>query len=164
MFNLSVDVVFQERCYEYWPDTEGGDTTRWFDGFRVTQQRRIVMPEWIQTTLDVTNKQQQKSRCVQHFLMTSWPACGLPDHRSLIKFLVKLRPYFDNCDAPPVIHCWYVTTTDVTIHSKHCIIAHFLVFPQYTHYLHPPTAQRESLSRCGNCSHARHNNYQSKKP
>lgn len=101
-------LLFQEKCFEYWPDTAGGDTTRWFGEFSVTQQRRIVLPEWIQTTLEVTIKQGRttQSRCVEHFLMTSWPARGLPDQRSLIKFLVKLRPSFDNSDAPPVIHCW----------------------------------------------------------
>lgn len=69
----------QEKCYEYWPNTEGGDTIQNYGEYTISQQRRIVMPEWIQTTLALKYKKVCKiyskfpnSITREHFWGVSW--------------------------------------------------------------------------------------------
>ncbi|ELT93027.1 hypothetical protein CAPTEDRAFT_180338 [Capitella teleta] len=95
----------QLRCSVYWPNTESGDIVRVYGDFQVTQVKREVKDEWIMSTLELRDLQSQQSREVSHFWMTSWPMSGLPEPRTIIKFLLEARPFMEDSLGPTIVHC-----------------------------------------------------------
>ncbi|KAK2182380.1 hypothetical protein NP493_355g02003 [Ridgeia piscesae] len=93
------------KCAEYWPNTDGGDVVRIHGDFEITQQRRQVKTEWIMSMITLRYLKTNQCHEILHFWMTAWPVNGLPDARTVIHFLLALRPHLEETTAAPIIHC-----------------------------------------------------------
>ncbi|KAI0208500.1 Tyrosine-protein phosphatase non-receptor type 7 [Lamellibrachia satsuma] len=93
------------KCAEYWPNTDGGDVVRIYGDYEITQQRRQVKTEWIMSVITLRDMKTNQCHEIRHFWMTAWPVNGLPDARTVIHFLLALRPHLEETTVPPIIHC-----------------------------------------------------------
>lgn len=65
--------------------------------------------------LFTVNQEPGVEREVEHYWLTAWPSDGLPDHRSVLKFLATVRPLMEASAGPAVIHCWSVRSKSLQI-------------------------------------------------
>lgn len=94
----------RKKCNRYWPEAQS-------DGFefgwcKIEHLEAVQYPEWITTTLKLTNTQNNKSRMMKHFWYTTWPDHGVPKSASpVIAFLRAVKRETVNSQAPILVHC-----------------------------------------------------------
>ncbi|CAH1795882.1 unnamed protein product [Owenia fusiformis] len=96
------------KCAPYWPDEdpEGTDTLQLYGDYEVVLKAREEKPDCIVSTLSLKDIEKNLCRYVTHFWYTSWPIHGVPDSaKSVLKFLVDVRPFMEESHGPPIVHC-----------------------------------------------------------
>lgn len=78
------------KCAQYWQDEEGGVVTHGY--FKCTTQAIEQHPDYVITSILLTNTKTDESRDVSHYQFTSWPDYGVPlSAMAMLDFLQKVR-------------------------------------------------------------------------
>eukprot|EP00040_Diaphanoeca_grandis_P027353 m.155612 g.155612 ORF g.155612 m.155612 type:complete len:383 (+) comp30944_c1_seq1:53-1201(+) len=92
----------RKKCNRYWPEKGSME----FGFFQIDRIDAVQYPEWITTTLKLTNTQNNKSRIMKHFWYTTWPDHGVPSSAApVIAFLRAVKRETINSKAPILVHC-----------------------------------------------------------
>ncbi|XP_039291755.1 tyrosine-protein phosphatase non-receptor type 9 [Nilaparvata lugens] len=78
------------KCAQYWPEDEGAVAEH--GHFTVTCQASEPHPDYVISSLLLTNTKTEESRSVHHYQFTSWPDYGVPHSAlAMLDFLAKVR-------------------------------------------------------------------------
>ncbi|XP_050402789.1 mucin-2 [Patella vulgata] len=91
------------KCAEYWPDCLG--TLIKYAEFTVTLKKRDVTQEYIMSTIELKDIDNNLFREIKHIWYTCWPMQGLPEAISLVKFTIEIRKLYEDSGGPLVVHC-----------------------------------------------------------
>ncbi|KAL8582342.1 hypothetical protein ACOMHN_037099 [Nucella lapillus] len=94
-----------KKCATYFPDSAGPESALSCGEFNVTMTKRDVHQEYITSWLQVKSNKTGECRCVRHFWLTCWPLSGRPEPVSLLRFVLDIRPLFEDSGAPLIVHC-----------------------------------------------------------
>ncbi|XP_076254583.1 protein tyrosine phosphatase Meg2 isoform X2 [Rhynchophorus ferrugineus] len=78
------------KCHQYWEPEEGGEAV--YGHFSVKTLSVETDPDYIVTTIGLTNKKTDEVREVSHWQFTSWPDYGVPSSaKAMLQFLERVR-------------------------------------------------------------------------
>ncbi|ERL85919.1 tyrosine-protein phosphatase non-receptor type 9 [Dendroctonus ponderosae] len=78
------------KCHQYWETEEGAENT--YGYFIVRTIAVETDPNYVVTTISLTNRKTEETREVSHWQFTSWPDYGVPaSAKAMIEFLDRVR-------------------------------------------------------------------------
>ncbi|XP_066258086.1 tyrosine-protein phosphatase non-receptor type 9 [Euwallacea similis] len=78
------------KCHQYWESEEGGEAT--YGNFTVRTVAVETDPNYVVTTISLTNKKTDETREISHWQFTSWPDYGVPSSaKAMLEFLERVR-------------------------------------------------------------------------
>ncbi|CAE1276379.1 unnamed protein product [Acanthosepion pharaonis] len=89
----------------YCPDAEDISSIRLYGDHEVILKTKDFKQEYIASTLELKDMENNLVRKLKHFWYTSWPAHGFPEPISLVKFILDVRLQNEEKLAPLIVHC-----------------------------------------------------------
>lgn len=89
----------------YCPDAEDISSIGLYGDHEVILKTKDFKQEYIASTLELKDMENNLVRKLKHFWYTSWPAHGFPEPISLVKFILDVRLQNEEKLAPLIVHC-----------------------------------------------------------
>ncbi|ESO89629.1 hypothetical protein LOTGIDRAFT_124944, partial [Lottia gigantea] len=99
----AMDEPGKSKCDDYWPDSP--DNIVKYGDFTMVLKKKDVTQEYILSTLELKDIENNLIREIKHVWYTSWSNKTLPDPVSLVKFVIEIRRLSEDSGGPLVVHC-----------------------------------------------------------